>query len=357
MAQLTPLQSLVASGTKLWLDSIDPKEVTANRALGATGATSNPIIIADLIKTGRFDDLLTQLIRDGLDDESLAWHLTDHLVRDAQGVFLPVWESTKGDDGYVSFELDPLLEDSSCRLSPQERKDRYLELGKKWSKGHKNRMIKVPATPSGLSALEDLAAHGVTINVTLIFSEEQYHTAREAIWRGAQRRTAGLTHFKSVYSIFVSRLDVYTADKVPSLSPAAQGQVGIVNAKRIWQLNQQFWADKRLPLKQEMIFASTGTKNPQDPPWKYVAAFAGTDIETNPPATNHKVQDSGQTFTRQVDKLPPQAVLAEIDAKVDMKKLETTLMEEGLRKFADPQKALLHLIAAKRASLATSAAH
>jgi transaldolase len=355
MAQLTPLQSLVASGTKLWLDSVDPQEVKANRALGATGATSNPIIISDIIKTGQFDDLLAKLIRDGLEDQDLAWSLTDHLVRDAQDVFLPVWESTKGNDGYVSFELDPLLEDTSCRLSLDERKAQYIELGKKWSKGHKNRMIKVPATPAGLRALEELAAAGVTLNVTLIFSEEQYETARDAIWRGAQRRSSGLTHFKSVYSIFVSRLDVYTEKHVPSLSPAAQGQVGIVNAKRIWQLNQKFWADKRLPLKQEMIFASTGTKKPGDPPWKYVEAFAGSDIETNPPPTNHKVEESGRTFTRQVDKMPPNEVLAEIDQKVDMKQLEKVLMEEGLRKFADPQKALLRLIAEKRASLTAKA--
>jgi transaldolase len=357
MVQLTPLQSLVASGTKLWLDSVDPQEVKTNRAWGATGATSNPIIIADLIKTGHFDELITRLLREGQDnDEALAWSLTDHLVREAQQVFLPSWEQTHGDDGYVSFELDPLLEDSSCRLSLDERKERYIELAKKWSKGHKNRMIKVPATPAGLSALEEISAAGITINVTLIFGEDQYHAARDAIWRGAQRRPGGLTHFKSVYSIFVSRLDVYTEQHVPSLSPAAQGQVGIVNAKRIWKLNQQFWADKRLPLKQEMIFASTGTKKPQDPPWKYVEAFAGSDIETNPPATNHKVQESGRTFTRQVDKLPPKEVLDEIDTKVDMKHLEKTLMEEGLRKFADPQKALLHLIAQKRASLTTTAA-
>jgi transaldolase len=239
----------------------------------------------------------------------------------------------------------------------EERKAHYVELGKKWSKGHKNRMIKVPATPAGLAALEELAAAGTILNVTLIFGEDQYRTARDAIWRGAQRRPGGLTHFKSVYSIFVSRLDVYTAEKVPSLSPAAQGQVGIVNAKRIWRLNQAFWADKKLPLKQEMIFASTGTKKPEDPPWKYVEAFAGSDIETNPPATNHKVQESGRTFTRQVDRMPPDEVLAEIDAKVDMKQLEATLMEEGLRKFADPQKALLRLIASKRASLTASTAH
>jgi transaldolase len=350
MADMTPLQSLVASGTKLWLDSVDPDEVKANRAFGASGATSNPIIISGLIETGRFDDTLTKLIREGLDDEALAWKLTDQLVRQAQEVFAPVWEQTHGDNGYVSFELDPLLEDASCKLSVPERTERYIALGKKWSAGHKNRMIKVPATPGGLGALEELCAAGVTLNVTLIFSERQYHIARDSIWRGAQRR-ASRSHFKSVYSIFVSRLDVYTEHHVPELSPAAQGQVGIVNAKRIWRLNTDFWADKKLPLKQEMIFASTGTKKPEDPPWKYVEAFAGSDIETNPPATNHEVQQSGRRFTRQVDKMPPPEVLAEIDKKVDMKKLEETLMDEGLKKFADPQKALLKLIAGKRAQL------
>ncbi len=345
-----PLNSLIAAGTKLWLDSVDPDEVVQNRAWGATGATSNPIIIGDLIKTGRFDDHITKLIRDGGDDTALAWRLTDLLVRQAQEVFLPVWEQTRGDDGYVSFELDPLLEDVNSTMPVPERTKHYIELGKQWSKGHKNRMIKVPATPAGLGALEELSATGVTLNVTLIFGQDQYQTARDAIWRGAQRR-ATLTAFKSVYSIFVSRLDVYTAAKVPQLSPAAQGQVGIVNAKRIWRLNQQFWADKKLPLKQEMIFASTGTKKPEDPPWKYVEAFAGSDIETNPPATNKAVRKSGRTFTRHVDELPPQAVLDEIDAKVDLHLLEKTLMEEGLKKFADPQHALLQLIAKKRESL------
>jgi transaldolase len=351
---MTSLESLVASGTKLWLDSIDPQEVADNRAWGATGATSNPIIVADLLKTGRFDDNITQFIQQGLDDEAIAWQMTNLLVTQAMSVFEPIWEQTKGDNGWVSFELDPLLEDASCKLSIPERSAKYVELGKYWAAGRRNRMIKVPATPAGLGALEDLCAAGITLNVTLIFSERQYITARDAVWRGAQRR-GDLSAFKSVYSIFVSRLDVYTTDKVPDLSPEAQGMVGIVNAKRIWQLNQKFWADKKLPLKQEMIFASTGTKKPEDAPWKYVEAFAGSDIETNPPATNTKVQNSGRTFTRMVDHMPPASVLAEIDAKVNMQKLEETLMEEGLKKFADPQKALLKLIATKRQALLVGA--
>jgi len=268
-------------------------------------------------------------------------------------VFLPVWEETKGNDGYVSFELDPLIEDTQLNLPHAERVRRYVELGKQWSAGHKNRMIKVPATPAGLDSLEALCAAGITLNVTLIFSPRQYEAARDAIWRGAQQR-ASLDKFKSVYSIFVSRVDVYTEKHVPTLIPAAQGQVGIVNAKLIWSDNLQFWKEKNLPLAQEMIFASTGTKKPEDAPWKYVDAFAGSDIQTNPPATNVAVGKSGRAFTRQVELLPSDEVLADIEQKVDIAHLESVLMEEGLKKFADPQKALLKLIAEKRAALVGS---
>jgi transaldolase len=349
------LKSLIATGTKLWLDSIEPQLVRKNRALGATGATSNPIIISDILKSGSQDDAMTAMMDQGHDDQALAWAMTDKLVSDAQQVFQPVWEQTKGNDGYVSFELDPLLED--VQLAPKsiaERTRRYVELGKKWAAGQKNRMIKVPATEAGLAALEELAAAGITLNVTLIFSERQYKIARENVWRGAQRRKNGLDGFKSVYSIFVSRVDVYTEKYVPNLSPAAQGQVGIVNVKRLWQLNQEFWKEKKLKLQQEIIFASTGTKNPKDPPDKYVEALAGSDIQTNPPATNDAVDKLNKTYTRQVDKLPPKSVLDEIDAKVDQQKMEQKLMEEGAAKFSDPHKALLKLIAEKRSHLATA---
>src|SRR5207249_34352 len=157
------------------------------------------------------------------------------------------------------------------------------------------------------------------------FSQRQYRIARDAIWRGAQRRKS-LGTFKSVYSIFVSRIDVYTEKHVPGLSPAAQGQVGIVNAKRIWSENQRFWSYKDLPLQQEIVFASTGVKKQGDPADRYVAAFAGSGIETNPPATNEAVEKLGRTYTRQVDQMPPQEVLDEIDQKVDFAHMEETLM-------------------------------
>jgi transaldolase len=340
----SPLQSLIGTGTKLWLDSIDPELVTASQKQGATGATSNPIIVSNIIKSGRYDDQIRSFKKEGLDAESIAWKLTNQLVTDAEKVFLATWEETKGDDGYVSFEVDPLLEDTGCTLSLEEKKKAYVEQALKWAEGHPNRLIKVPATEAGLAALEDMVAQGVNVNVTLIFSERQYNIARDAVWRGAQKRS-DLNTFKSVYSIFVSRLDVYAENNFPELSEDAQSNVGILNAKRVWQKNTQFWAEQKTPLKQEMIFASTGTKKPSDPAWKYVAAFAGSDIETNPPATNDAVNASEQQFTKQIDKMPDDSVVAEIDKHLDWDLLEKTLMSEGLEKFAEPQKALLDLIA------------
>src|SRR5437868_1547187 len=156
MTMTNPMQSLIATGTKVWLDSVDPDEVARNRAWGITGATSNPIIIADLIETGKFDEQMTAMIRKGLDDEGIAWAMTDILVRNAQDAFSPAWEKAHGNDGYVSFELDSLIEDPERNLPTAQRTKLYIELGKKWSAGHRNRMIKVPNTPGGLGALEEL---------------------------------------------------------------------------------------------------------------------------------------------------------------------------------------------------------
>src|SRR5438552_2914277 len=162
---MTPLQSLVATGTKLWLDSVDPDLIKSNRKDGATGATSNPIIIAGLLETGRFDADIKKFMADGHDDEAVAWAMTDKLVRDAQDVFADVWADTRGDNGWVSFELDPLLEDKAQTRDAAGRTAEYIRLGKKWSAGHKNRMIKVPATPGGLGAIEELVAAGVAVNI------------------------------------------------------------------------------------------------------------------------------------------------------------------------------------------------
>jgi len=351
MSNQTPLETIISAGTKLWLDSIDPDLVKSNFEIGATGATSNPAIIEELLRTGRFDEGMMKLAEDGLDESAIAWQMTDQLVQNAQEVFRPIWEKTQGNDGYVSFELDPLIEDPEADMPHAERVERYIELGRKWSAGNDNRMIKVPATPAGIESLEQLCADGITLNVTLIFTLRQYQAARDAVWRGAQKRK-NLDTFKSVYSVFVSRVDAYTMSEVPSLSESAQGAVGTVNAKRIWQDNREFWSSLATPLQQEIIFASTGTKNPEDDAWKYVAAFAGSDIETNPPATNDATQQSGLVFKSEIETMPSQSVLDEIDKLVDFAKMESALMEQGIKKFAAPQQSLLKLISEKRIKFA-----
>jgi len=344
------IQSLIDSGTNLYLDSIDPTLVAQNLEWGAVGATSNPIIVSGLIRSGRFDDSIANYMKQGQDDLTICWNLTDELVREAQKSFHGVWQRTHGNAGWVSFELDPLLEDPTVGLPHSQRVSTYIELGKKWSAGHDNRMIKVPATPAGLDALEEISAAGVTLNVTLIFTMRQYELAKAAVWRGAKRRKS-LDQFKSVYSIFVSRIDQYTADNCKQLSSDSQGLYGILNAKRIWSANQSFWKDNPTPLNQEIIFASTGTKNPSDPAWKYVSALAGSDIQTNPPDTNAAVANSGQIFSRNLDTMPSQAIISELDAAVNVSDLEKVLMEQGVAKFVAPQKQLLQTIQEKRAAL------
>jgi transaldolase len=126
--------------------------------------------------------------------------------------------------------------------------------------------------------------------------------------------------------------------------------VGIVNAKRIWRENQEYWRDKGLRLHQDIVFASTGVKKPGDAPDKYVETFAGGDILTNPPATNEAVWKSPKVYTRRIDQMPPPSIISEIDEKVDMLRLERVLMQEGIQKFAEPQMALISLVAQKRAT-------
>jgi transaldolase len=119
----------------------------------------------------------------------------------------------------------------------------------------------------------------------------------------------------------------------------------------MWKENKEFWFTKNLRLHQEMVFASTGTKDPKEDPGKYVQALAGADIQTNPPATNETVEKSGRNIVRSIDVMPAEAIVEEIDRLVDPDQMERVLLHEGVIKFADPHKELIALIAGKRAGL------
>jgi transaldolase len=335
------ISTLKKTGTKVWLDSVDPSLVAKFRSLGITGATSNPIIIANLIKTGMLDERIKTLLSEKRTSDEIAWILTDSLVGQAEEAFVKVYEDTGHDDGFVSFELDPLIEEDKAE-EVQKKVARYVELGEKWAKNHPNRMLKVPATEAGIGALEPLAAKGVHLNVTLIFTERQYQAARDAVFRGGFKN-GNLNKFKSVYSVFVSRLDVYTAKHCPDLK-AGQGMVGIHNAKKIWSANQAFWSKNQTKLNHEMIFASTGVKDPAEDPCKYVKALAGSDIQTNPPETLDALAKDQGLLSAEVKAPSDEKIANDIERHVDWVKLEEVLMAEGVAKFVAPQKELITLI-------------
>jgi hypothetical protein len=205
------------------------------------GATSNPIIIADIIKEGGLDERIRQLIDQGLDDSAIAWKLNDELVTAAQKAFAPVWERTNGNDGYVSFELDPLLEDARTRC----RTGNGCGGTSSWGSS-----IRQPDQPDDQGAGDGGGdrcagraggARGSRLNVTLCFSERQYKLSRDAIWRGAQRRKSGLEGSRAFTASSCRAVDVWTEKNVPDLKKPAQGLVGIVNAKQMWRMNAEFW--------------------------------------------------------------------------------------------------------------------
>ena len=226
------------------------------------------------------------------------------------------------------------------------------ELGRQWSADHRNRLIKVPATPAGLDALEPSGGRGVKLNVTLIFTMRQYLAARDAIWRGARAR-ANLDDFKSVYSIFVSRLDVYTEKAVPAASPRGAGMVGILNAKRIWAENQHFWSGRPTPLRTGDRLRQHGHEEAQR---------SALEICRGLCRQRHPNQSAGHQRGRPAERTAASLaksigcrrdeVVEEIDRLVDMQRLEETLMSEGIAKFATRRRSLLALVAEKRPSMA-----
>ena len=251
-----------------------------------------------------------------------AWRLTDRVVRDAQDVFLPVWESTKGDDGYVSFELDPLLEDPAmhfvarrsrgalCRTRPPvvERSPKPHDQGS----GHAGRACCARGIVCGRrDAQRDADLHDAAVR-----GGPRCHLARSPATAFAgwlQERVQHL-HF--------ARRRVHRKARARSCPLRPRDRSALSVRSDCGARIRSFGRRGRRRCGRKSIFASTGTKKPEDPPWKYVAALAGSDIQTNPPATNEAVEKSGLTFRRTVDEMPPAEVLAEIDAKVDMRKLE-----------------------------------
>lgn len=353
-------QQLHDLGQSLWLDNI-PREMLTNGTLARyiselsiTGLTSNPTIFEHAIKNSDFyDDAIRTKALAGKSGEALFFELALEDLIQVADLFRPVHDATGGIDGWVSLEVSPLLaDDTAATIKAATQLHARAQ--------RPNLFIKIPGTRAGIPAIEESIFAGVPVNVTLLFSREQYVAAAEAYMRGIERRiAAGLDpRVGCVASLFVSRWDVAVKDKVPE---ELRNHLGIAIALCTYKAYRDLLALPRWQklaasgaLPQRLLWASTGTKDPAAPDTLYLDALAAPDtINTIPEKTLLAFADHGQAKTI----LPPdggdaEALLAEfVRAGIDHAAFAIELQREGALSFEKSWNNLMDCIASKSATL------
>jgi len=347
-------------GQSLWLDNITRGMLvdgTLRRYINefsVTGLTSNPSIFDKAIKgSGFYDDAIRQKSAEGKSGEALFFELALDDLTQAADLFHPVHDATLGVDGWVSMEVSPLLANDTdstikeaAQLHAQAQRD--------------NLFIKIPGTSDGVPAIEESIFAGVPINVTLLFSPEQYIASAEAYMRGIERRIAAGLEPKvdSVASLFVSRWDVAVKDSVPK---ALRNRLGIAIAKRTYKAYRDLLASPRWrklaaagARPQRLLWASTGTKDPDASDTLYIEALAAPEtINTIPEKTLHAFADHGQVKgALPVDGGDAETVLAQFtEIGVDIAALADQLQREGTVAFDKSWQDLMNCLAEKSAML------
>lgn len=357
-------QHLHDLGQSLWLDNITRdllEQGTLRRyrdEFSVTGLTSNPTIFDHAIKNSRaYDEAIREGLEQGRSGEELFFDLALADLMRAADLFRPIHERTNGVDGWVSLEVSPLLaHDTAGTIAAAQKLSARA--------GRPNLFIKIPGTKEGLPAIEEAIFAGVPINVTLLFSREQYVAAAEAYLRGIERRlAAGLNpQVWSVASVFISRWDVAVAGKVP---PELSNQLGIAIARRTYAaylevLTQPRW--QRLfnagARPQRLLWASTGTKDPQAADTLYVEALAAPfTINTIPEKTLAALADHGRIGALMAhDPAEGEQVLARFaQAGINVNELATRLQDDGAKAFVKSWNELLAVIESKSAALLRAA--
>jgi transaldolase len=359
---MKPTQQLHELGQSLWLDNITREMLgdgTLRRyidELSITGLTSNPTIFDKAISGGStYDERIVELHGRGLEPEQAFFELALADLRDAARMFEPINQRTDGVDGWVSLEVSPLLADDA--------KATIAQVAELHSRADCNIFIKIPGTDAGREAIEESIFAGTPINVTLLFSTEQYLGAAEAYMRGVERRIeAGLDPaVPSVASIFVSRWDVAVADEVPQ---ELRNRLGIAVAKQAYRAYRELLDSERwLRLANEgvrpqrLLFASTGTKDPEASDVLYVEALAAPlTVNTMPDKTLLAFADHGEVGEPiPTDGGDAEQVLAEFEAAgVDVAELAARLQREGAEAFDASWKELVQSIEEKSRELAAA---
>jgi transaldolase len=357
---MKPTQKLHELGQSLWLDNITRTILDDGTLKGyidelsVTGLTSNPTIFDKAISGGdAYDDQITELREKGTEGEDLFFELALTDLLRAANLFEPIHKQTDRMDGYVSLEVSPLL-----AYKTEETIQQAADLH---GRAADNVFIKIPGTPEGLPAIEESIFAGIPINVTLLFSTDQTMAAADAYMKGIERRLeAGLdADVPSVLSLFISRWDVAVHDQVPD---EIKNTLGVAVGKatyRAWRemLSSERW--KALVGKgarlQRLLFASTGTKDPEASDTLYIEAFAAPDtIDTMPEKTLLAFADHGTVG----DPLPAdggdaeQVMQAHRDAGIDTDELALRLQVEGAEAFVKSWTDLLDTIKSESDRLA-----
>ncbi len=347
-------------GQSIWLDNITRDLLTTGTLkhyideLSVTGLTSNPTIFDHAIKnSAAYDSSIRRKVQQSTSSEELFFELALADITRAADLFRPIWEKTDGVDGWASLEVSPLL--------VHDTKSTVAAAGYLHSRaGRPNVFIKIPGTREGLPAIEEAIVAGVPVNVTLLFSREQYLAAAEAFLRGVERRTAvGLNpNVGCVASVFISRWDAAVADSVPE---NLRNRLGIAMAGRIYKAYRDLLDSPRYQRNinagarpQRLLWASTGTKDPKASDVLYIKALAAPfTVNTMPEGTLKALADHGE-----IGPLLPEDggdcedVLAQFaKAGIDIDALAARLQDEGAKSFVKSWDELMSVIASKSAAL------
>ncbi len=347
-------------GQSLWLDNITRGLLRTGvlrryiDELSVTGLTSNPTIFDHAIKNSKdYDDAIKRKLAQGQSGEKLFFELALEDLTEAADLFRPVYDQTCGVDGWVSLEVSPLLAHDT-KSTVAEAKNLHARAQRP------NLLIKIPGTKEGLPAIEDAIFAGIPVNVTLLFSDDQYLAAADAFMRGIERRIdAGLPpDVRSVASIFVSRWDVAVAGKVPD---ALNNQLGIAVARRAYKaylglLRTPRWmrAYNAGARPQRLLWASTGTKDPKASDVLYIKALAAPfTVNTMPEGTLRALAEHGVVgATIPADGGDCEEILARFaGANIDVQSLSVKLQDEGAKSFVNSWNDLMAVIKSKCAVL------
>ena len=344
-------------GQSIWLDNITHRLLASGtllsyiRELSVTGLTSNPTIFDHAIKNSNdYDDVIRRELDEGKSGEALFFELALDDLRQAADLFRPIYDRTDGVDGWVSLEVSPLLaHDTTDTLAAAKALHNRA--------ARPNLFIKIPGTREGLTAIEEAIFAGIPVNVTLLFSGEQYVAAAEAYMRAIERRiAAGLNpDVGSVASLFVSRWDVAVAERAPQ---SLRNQLGIAIARDAYKKYRTLLDSSRWQCilnagarSQRLLWASTGTKDPHASNILYVEALAlPFTINTMPEATLKALAahaEFGEALPEDTDRILAEFAKAGIYTDI----VAAQLLGEGVESFAKSWNDLLDCIASKSVAL------